>query len=491
MHALTQEPSTTQPCSTSHGRKRLCAEAGCEHPNLLASPYRIEVPLTESETILYSTLTTSIVVMENEQMESVFRDDDRSDRELCEELLEMGFLYDEAKPQAEILAESRTKVIHAGTGITGVTIAPTMACNARCYYCFEHGARWGTMDDETADATADFLIKRCDSGHLYIAWFGGEPLLAVDAIDRITRRIQQAGIEIESTITTNGILLDESVRKKLPSWGVYRVQITLDGIGEEYNRAKAYVGIKGNPYEIVMDNIQGLFGMDGVSVHIRLNYKSDDRGRIESTFRTVYDRFGSQENLYLYGAPLDLPDIKGYSEFTPEEGALFLDVLRMSLDNGFENDELNFRAGVNVSSDYNAVLGELMLSPFPAPCFMVNKWRYAIDDRGLLYKCQKHLGKAEFSCGDVRSGIEENDYLAYYTTAKLHDHTCETCFMLPICQGGCNANRLLYGNRFACPPSKSIAPDLVMAYYRYLTGEDELLERTMSRYRREVPDEDH
>lgn len=453
------------------------------------SPYRILVPLSDEETIVYSTLTTSIVVMDNDEVERVFENKDFSNEEMCDELLEMGFLYDEAEPQEEILRASRAHVMNGETGITGVTIAPTMACNARCYYCFEHGARWGTMDGNTADAVADFLIKQCTTGELSIAWFGGEPLMAASIIDRITERIKAAGIAVESTLTTNGILLDKKTRNRLRDWGTYRVQITLDGIGEEYNRIKSYVGIAGNPFDIVIENIRSLFEMGGISVHIRLNYKSIDRQSIEETFDYVYDLFGDEPNLYLYGAPLDLPELKGYSEFDQEEGCLFLDVLHMSLDHGFENDELNFRAGVNVSKDYNAVLGELMLAPFPAPCFMVNKWRFVIDDRGLLYKCQKHLGKEEFSCGSVFSGIEKNTYYAYYVTDELHDTKCADCFMLPICQGGCNANRLLYGDKFACPPSKPIAPDLVMAYYRYLMGENEPLERTMSKYGKEGSDE--
>ena len=117
-----------------------------------------------------------------------------------------------------------------------------------------------------------------------------------------------------------------------------------------------------------------------------------------------------------------------------------------------------------------------MLAPFPAPCLMTNRWRYVIDDRGLLYKCQKHLGKASFSCGDVFSGVQKNEVYSRYTTDQIHDKACEDCFMLPICQGGCNANRLLYGSKFACPPSKTIAKNLVKAYYDYLVGESEILD---------------
>ena len=127
---------------------------------LAISPYRIEVPLDATESILYSTLTTSLVVMENEVLKRVFSDGDFSDSELCSELLEMGFLYDSAQPQQELLRQTRQEVMEADTGVTGVTIAPTMACNARCYYCFEHGARWGTMSQPTRSPTSSSKTAR-------------------------------------------------------------------------------------------------------------------------------------------------------------------------------------------------------------------------------------------------------------------------------------------------------------------------------------------
>ena len=142
-----------------------------------------------------------------------------------------------------------------------------------------------------------------------------------------------------------------------------------------------------------------------------------------------------------------------------------------SLKRGYENDELNFSA-LRVSEDYNPALGELMLAPFPAPCFMVNRNRYVIDDAGLLYKCQKHLGKSQFSCGNVFTGVTNNSVYQHYVTHRLHDENCVHCNMLPICQGGCNANRLLYGDKFSCPPSKTIIKKLVKRYYEYIMQGD-------------------
>lgn len=110
----------------------------------------------------------------------------------------------------------------------------------------------------------------------------------------------------------------------------------------------------------------------GISVHLRVNYKSTDYKKVSDTMEYLHNRFGNYEQLYLYGVPLDLPNIKGYSEFDEEEGDIFLHVLDDSLKHGYENDELNL-AALKVSENYSPALGELMLAPFPANCFMVNK----------------------------------------------------------------------------------------------------------------------
>lgn len=431
------------------------------------SNYRIDVPLSSDEVIVYSTLTTSLVVLSKDEYERIFERLEFDDIDSCDALHDMGLLVGEGESQELELAELRRGVLEGDDGISGIMIAPTMDCNARCYYCFEHGARRGTMTPETADAVSDFIIDHCPGKKLFISWFGGEPLLIPEIMDRITISLKRAGIDVESTITTNGILLTDSVVDRFDEWGTYRVQISVDGIGSRYNEAKRFQGIGDDPFATILRNIKRALD-SGVSVHLRINYRSDDRSSIEEAFEFYHNMFGGYDNLSLYGAPLDLPAEKGYSEFDKSEGNLYLDVLKLSLENGYEDDELNFREGVSDSESNNVVLGNLLLSPFPAPCMMVNRWRFAIDDRGLLYKCQKHLGQERFSCGNVFDGIDANPCFSYFSTDELHDPRCEKCAIFPICHGGCNANRLMYGDKFACPPSKTIMPKLVMTYYKYL-----------------------
>jgi len=60
--------------------------------------------------------------------------------------------------------------------ITSYTILPTTGCNARCYYCFEHGSKVMTMTRETAGEVVRFITEHCGPKKtVAIMWFGGEP----------------------------------------------------------------------------------------------------------------------------------------------------------------------------------------------------------------------------------------------------------------------------------------------------------------------------
>ena len=127
-------------------------------------------------------------------------------------------------------------------GLTSFVIMPTMDCNARCFYCFEHGMRRYPMTDKTAQDVADFIIKKSLSQKIKILWFGGEPLYNQSAIDIITNKLISENREFKSTMITNGYLFDmEIVERAKNNWNLKNVQITLDGTEEVYNRCKNYI----------------------------------------------------------------------------------------------------------------------------------------------------------------------------------------------------------------------------------------------------------
>ena len=94
------------------------------------SPYRIVVPLSEQECILYSTLSTSLVVLENDALKKVFDNHDFSDEALCGELCDVN-THDHSAYDPSILEDLK----HSGRAVSYMFRSdeqcPTIGCGPR------------------------------------------------------------------------------------------------------------------------------------------------------------------------------------------------------------------------------------------------------------------------------------------------------------------------------------------------------------------------
>lgn len=213
--------------------------------------------------MLYNTTTGGIVfIHETEDL-----------HEALDKLIELYFYvplaFDEVmwvnKLRASKYSSSKDEAINS------YTIFTTMDCNARCFYCYEKGQPRISMTEKTANDVAKFIIKKSSNKPVDIRWFGGEPLVNINAIDIICNVMTNSETKFKSTMITNGLLFTDSVILKAKNvWKLKSVQITLDGTKEVYQKAKAYNGAIGNEFERVIDNIHKLIEA-GIKVTIRLN----------------------------------------------------------------------------------------------------------------------------------------------------------------------------------------------------------------------------
>ena len=187
---------------------------------------------------------------------------------------------------------------------TDFTILTTTDCNARCFYCYELGFKRISMSGETARAAAEYIARACGGKPVRLRWFGGEPLYNRDAIDTICGVLQKHGVSYESSMVSNGYYLDgATVKKAVDDWHLKKVQITIDGTEEIYNRTKAYIDAEGNPYATVMDNIQ--FALQaGITVTIRLNMDARNAEDLLLLLDNIGARFRGHEKLNGYVALL-------------------------------------------------------------------------------------------------------------------------------------------------------------------------------------------
>ncbi len=184
--------------------------------------------------------------------------------------------------------------------INHYTILTTTDCNARCFYCFEKGRTKITMNEEVAGKVSEFIKKHCNDGHVSLSWFGGEPLMNCNAIDIICEKLQEAGIEYRSGITTNGYLFNEEIITKAKKlWKLKSVQITLDGTENIYNRIKAYVYKDVSAYQIVLDNIELLL-KSGMKIFVRVNMDLHNAENIMNLAEELIFRFSKYEKFSIY-----------------------------------------------------------------------------------------------------------------------------------------------------------------------------------------------
>lgn len=264
--------------------------------------------LTQSEgaTVAYNSLTGELLELERGE-ESLFPDVaiPYSHGMAC--LIESYFLvpadFDEIAYCDNIKFALAKAAELSFRGYRSYTIFPTTDCNARCFYCYECGAKRISMDEETAEKTAEFIVSSC-IGAVSITWYGGEPLMNTAAMDIISKRLLKADVPFTSVLATNGSLLDaDTVKKAVELWNVEKVQVTIDGTKDIYNRIKAYADGREDAFSEVLCNIERLLDAD-IKVNIRLNVEEHNIDDMYALSEVLASRFGGRKGVNVYSAML-------------------------------------------------------------------------------------------------------------------------------------------------------------------------------------------
>lgn len=292
------------------------------------------------------------------------------------------------------------------------TIFTTTDCNARCFYCYQHGCEYKTMSKQTALDVADYILKHKSENDLVLRWFGGEPLYNSEAIDIISDALLNCGVQFKSLMTTNGYLFDEEVVKKAKNkWNLYRVQITLDGTEEIYNKVKSYIYKDTiSPYKKVTDNIELLLQND-IAVNVRLNM---DEHNTEDLFKLT------DEVLKRY---------KKYKKFSIYSHLLYDDSCKATRERNYEQKK-QLQEKCDELLSYMKSCGKLKSAQQEELSFASQIFRCMADsDNAIMILPDGKLGKCEHYLDNhfVGSIYEENYDLEEIKWFKIITEICDDC----------------------------------------------------------------
>ncbi|WP_294155796.1 radical SAM/SPASM domain-containing protein [uncultured Selenomonas sp.] len=299
-----------------------------------------------------------------------------------------------------------------------LNITTTLACNARCTYCYEKGVPQRAFDRSMIPKLLAFLRDHLPKdGTLRINWFGGEPLLGTEIIDEITTALTKEGVAFSSYIITNGSRLTKRlIDQKFQRWNVGDVQITLDGLAKTYEARKQYQDQKAGIFSRILKKIETV-AHAGVNVHIRLNI---DRGNMEEVLELIElleKRYGTLDKVTWY--PAFLTGIG--SDLTCDEKIAFVRKMFERMKNPTK---------MNVAQ-------RMFAMPRIMSCMRYDQQSYSIDVSGRVYRCEHEVGREEFAIGRL-SPFSFDD--RGRTTIRLSKE-CKECVFLPKCLGGCASDK--------------------------------------------------
>lgn len=330
-------------------------------------------------------------------------------------LVSNNIIIDKNIDELDAINERYRTVCHSKEQLT-VIILPTEKCNFRCIYCYEDFIL-PKMSLSTQEYIISFIQEKMkEYKSLYVNWFGGEPLLALDVIENLSNNFIRICRELRkpyvSGITTNGYLLSPAVFNRLMKMHILKYQITIDGSKETHDKQRPLLTGE-ETYETIVKNlidIKSNIKSNLFEVNIRTNitqnidFENEDFVRLKSYFE--------QDKRYTFS----INKVIDYS------GGNLQNII-------YSNNEYveNFK---NHSSNLKSIRD---LNADTYICYAAKSNSVVIRSDGSLNKCTVHFNDKRNLFGNIKDNqidISDSTYI-YNNIDKME--RCYNCIIFPIC----------------------------------------------------------
>lgn len=411
----------------------------------------------DNEWIAYNSFTNSLAVLEEENYREYRKFEKNNnyllDEEFLKKLQQGGYIVEDDCDELQLL-EYEKQVERFNQSTLSLTIAPTLNCNFRCAYCYEKERYENkVMGEDVQNSIIDLVeSKKEDLKQLAIAWYGGEPLLAIEVVESLSENLKALcttnNIGYSAVIVTNGYLLTDVYAQKLQKAGITSVQITLDGLEERHNKKRPLKNGEGT-YRRIIENIKSNAHYFD-EILIRVNCDSENITEYTNLYNEI--KALKLNNIKMYASPIR--DFDGcYScggcidkaEFKELESGIYKS-LGGEIYTRFILDKYPVRGANYCGAQIN------------------NSLIVAAD--GKMYKCWGDVGNTNRTFGNVCdiNKVDVNKCIYYFNAYKGED--CKQCAYYPICSGGCpHENRI--GKADVCEYNEKILNDYLEEIVKY------------------------
>jgi uncharacterized protein len=400
----------------------------------VATPPFFDEKDTRSKRVVFATRSAEVRLIDDEEWQSIRagRFDDLA-TETFADLVAAELLVPSGENELSTILGRNSYAAEMDDTLS-LVIMPTASCQLGCGYCGQdHTRRWLSAEHQD-----DFLGQAAmqlfngDFRHLFIRWFGAEPLSGIGVIRSITPRLQSLAKAFDCTygarIVTNGLALTAKVATELVTQhGVNIIDITLDGPAE-YHDARRFQKNGQPTFDRIFSNLVSVARADlDVQIKVRTNVDESNFAGVVPLLRLLAAE-GIQNRVQYYVAPIHswgndanttaLPP----KEFAAKEIEWFCEMFRL----GF--------------------LPGLIPTIKPVVCMAVQAKGLLVDATGTLFNCTEvpyvpaYGTPNRFAIGTVTDGEVEgrrNLLSGFNDRIAREEYPCSSCRMLPVCGGAC------------------------------------------------------
>jgi len=336
-------------------------------------------------------------------------------------LLEKGFLIEDDVNEIELVKALVNRIDNDDSRFE-IHINPTMNCNFKCWYCYETHIKDSRMDEQTRRNTINFMLlvlkQQPSLKELSISWFGGEPLLYFKKVvspilEEACAICKEKGVNFTSSMTTNGLLINNEVIKEAKRNHLNFFQITLDGDKDRHDKVRFISEGKGS-YDTIVSNIKQL-AKNRLEVLIRINCSAETLLGLNNIIQDFQDLNEIERSFISF-------DIhKVWQEFNTVDDQALRNARWYYRENGFRV----------ASGSHDTVINS---------CYGDHKNHATINYNGEVFKCTAR----DFTSANSEGILSDNGRILWNEkfekrmNIKFKNKPCLECKIMPLCNGGCS-----------------------------------------------------
>ncbi len=339
------------------------------------------------------------------------------------------------------------------------------ACNNQCVYCMQHAIITKQVNTDINPDILDFLVEINDNQEtsLHLQFFGGEPLIYFEAIEKIVKELEKRNKKFNYSVISNGkALTDKMVR----FFNLYDFQFSLswDGYNTSFTRTcdvlndpilrKRFLKLKrfsitgvASAYSYPRDFIEACIpfsneysAIHGNNVYLNMDQLFDMGIRDRSLFDFDCDKIANQMKAMT-------ENYLGIKKDPTLDNCLY-DVYIGSL-----IDIINYRSG-------DGILQEGTNYPYCGNGYSTLN----LDLQGNLYACHN----TEIKVGTIYSDyFDYLDKILSFDSTRSNKETCMKCPAYAICYGGCPMMTPKIRQETYCPLKKAFFTPVIETYLKY------------------------